>query len=227
MKKIALIFVILSFFSVLAFAEGKANHQVFVGFQYRWENFETEMFKDYFVKLKDGEAKIKDVFDTSGAITVGLATFNRSAVVGLYNSIAVTIPYYTTINNVIEYTEQEMINIKDHLGEAKFYGMGVDWIIGPGFNFMDLGLVKIPVVIGGHVYGDIDWTSGESPAFKLVGGIGGNIGVEVHLFGLNVFAQCQFAYDFYGMVWAPNNTFSHGKAGVFSLMPQIGIGLKF
>lgn len=202
------------------------NRQIFAGFQYRNEDFSSDTFKDYFVNL-DGETvktDIKNIYDKTGAISLGLATFNKdSLLVGFYNSLALTFPYYTTMRDLANSTTESLKNIKE---DFKFYGLGVDWLFGPAMYLINIPILKVPVSIGGHIYGDMDWSSGDSIALKATGGIGGLIGVELHVFMVNVFVQCQLAYDFYGCCRTPAGEFNHGKVGVFSLMPQIGIGLK-
>lgn len=223
MKK-TIIVLLMIFSCVFLFAE--KNHQVFAGFQFRNEDFDSEMFKNYFVELDSDGAKadIKSVYDKVGAISLGYATFNKdSLLVGFYNSFSLTFPYYTTMRNTVEDFSGEIQRLKDF----KFYGLGIDWFFGPGLYLVNIPLLKVPVALGGHVYGDMDWDSGEQLALKATAGIGGVIGAEIHLFALNVFVQCQIAYDFYGCARTPDAEFFHGKTKALSVMPQIGVGLKF
>lgn len=232
MKKTAILLILMMICSVFVFAEDGAsskNHQIFAGFQYRYEDFDTNLFKDYVVNI-DGEtlkADIKDVYDKTGAISLGWATRNGGRV-GFYNSMALTIPYYTTISSTVANPTATLDDIKENLGDCEFYGFGIDWLPGVSIYLLDTALLKIPVVVGGHLYTDTDWVSADNLALKALLGVGAMVGVEVHLWGLNIFAQCQMAYDFYGCVYTPGGKFNHGYTGsIFSLMPQIGVGLKF
>lgn len=234
MKKLISILIVLLLCSSVIFAgDGDRINQFFAGFNYRFDAdlFKSDAFKNKEILVGDVKAKFKDVFDKEGAITFGVASSTTGGTINLYNSFALTLPYYTTINNVINNPHGEAENVKDNIQSNQFYGIGFDWIIGPKYNLLDFGIAKVPLVIGGHVYSDLDWVHNikDGVTIKALAGVGGMLGAEIYLASLNIFVQCQWAYDFYALCWdLSERSFDHGYSkGAFSFMPQIGIGLKY